>query len=95
MKNKVLHSRHSAARSRQRSISDLALRLLLDYGDEEYQAGGDVYRYFSKRAFQCVSRDLDEVRKNLPKLAKVVAVETKDGSLKTVMLRTRHHKREQ
>jgi hypothetical protein len=78
---------HARVRMRQRAVPELALTLLLDYGDERLERDGDRVRYFTRRTLDRLADDLDRLRKNLGHLRDLTAVELDDGRIKTVMWR--------
>lgn len=78
---------HARVRMRQRAVPELALALLLDYGDERLERDGDRVRYFTRRTLDRLADDLDRLRKNLGHLRDLTAVELDDGRIKTVMWR--------
>ena len=51
-----ISSAHALIRSQQRGIPPLIQDWLLDYGESEFDGGGGVIRYFSKRSLRNLER---------------------------------------
>ena len=90
-----MQSKHAKVRAQQRGIPPLIGQWLDDYGDEQYDGGGGIVRYFSRRSIRSMERAVGRVpvSRFSDYLDAYKVVSSRDGCVITVGFRTKHLKR--
>ncbi len=73
----MILTKHAEVRIQQRCIPELALELLIQYGEVERQNGGTKMIYFKAKSFEKARKHLEKMLKDMDKLRNAYLIKAK------------------